>query len=341
MLAESALELGHQVFVLAHEDEEPIRTLKLPRVDRYVSGDVVVFESEFQDLSRIPESARCVPAREAFARLKSKLEQKQLFSELKLASAPFCAPSDAPARFAQGFVLKRAHGGYDGKGNRIVRPGDSWEEFVREGECYAEALVEFERELALVCARTSTGEWVSYPLVETRQERGVCREVRGPASLWGAQALLQEQAEQAARAIGDHLQLVGVYALEFFLTRGGDLLLNEMAPRVHNSGHFSRGGAHISQFDLHWLAIAGRLPTDLGVAPAFGMRNLLGPWGAPEKSVPVPLSMPGERPLWYGKSHSSEGRKMGHLVVTGRDAQEIDEALRKFEQWEASFWSKI
>ena len=342
MLAESALKLGHSVSVLARAEEEPIRAIAVPRVDRYVACDVVVFESEFQDLGGIPADAPCVPLRAAFERVKSKLEQKRIFSELGLATAAFCAPEDA--RFAQGYVLKRAHGGYDGKGNFVVRPGAdpaAAAEFAREGECYAEALVDFEREVALVCARTSTGQWVSYPLVETRQERGVCREVRGPAILWGVPSSLQVRAELAARVIGDHLNLVGVYALEFFITRSGDLLLNEMAPRVHNSGHFSRGAARVSQFDLHWLAIEGKLPESLGVAPAFGMRNLLGPWVVPGGTVSAPRGMPGERPFWYGKSHFMTGRKMGHLVAAGRDAQEIHGKLKEFEGWEESFWGTV
>jgi 5-(carboxyamino)imidazole ribonucleotide synthase len=112
-----------------------------------------------------------------------------------------------------------------------------------------------------------------------------------------------------------------------------------MAPRVHNSGHFSRGAARVSQFDLHWLAIAGQLPGDLGVAPAFGMRNLLGPWEVEGAVVRAPNDLPGERGLWYGKSRVSSGRKMGHLVASGRDAQEIDGILQEFERWELTFWS--
>ena len=144
---------------------------------------------------------------------------------------------------------------------------------------FAESLVPFKQELAIIGCRSITGEFMSYPLVLSEQRNGICWDVTGPATALGVDPSLAAQAAVFARAVAEAAQIVGCFALEFFETADGKLWVNEMAPRVHNSGHYTQDACATSQFENHWRAVLG-LP--LGAAdarPAFVMGNLLGPEG--------------------------------------------------------------
>lgn len=297
--------------------------------------NTVIFESEFVSRARLESAARgssvrFVPTLPVIERLQNKLSQKRLLNELGIATAAWVEISaelppnqawvDLRNRFPMGFVLKVAEGGYDGKGNWLSKDEGSFTEFVlqtrtRSVELYAEERVPFRRELALVAVRGSSGEWREYPAVVSVQEKGICREVRGPATAFGVSTSAVRAMSDASRKVAESLGIVGAYAIEFFETLDGAVLVNELAPRVHNSGHVTQDASETSQFENHWRAVLG-MP--LGETRArglcYGMWNSLGEVAS---LGPLPESMPAARTALhghgYGKKACRPGRKMGQI----------------------------
>lgn len=220
-------------------------------------------------------------------------------------------------------VAKTPRGGYDGKGVRVVRaPGDA-DDWLAEGPVLLEAFVPFRRELAQLVARRPSGEVRAWPLVETVQRDGVCAEVVAPAP--GAEALA-ERARQLAVDLAVGLGVTGVLAVELFETTEGELLVNELAMRPHNSGHWTIDAAATSQFEQHLRAV---LDLPLGDprprAPWSVMVNVLGgPEGAtlPDRYAGVFAATPDVKFHAYGKE-SRPGRKVGHVTAFGEDLADV------------------
>jgi 5-(carboxyamino)imidazole ribonucleotide synthase len=378
MLAEAAVRQGASPVVLAPTDDAPaaaaahdlvVGALDDPAALRRLLArvDVVTLENEFLDLARIGDAGRAspyVPLRPgagAVSVAQDKLAQKRLFADLNVPAAPHLVIdaddrdrdlARAHERFPGGFVLKWSRFGYDGRGNLVVHdaadPGPAAvREFraravARGAVVYAERKVDFAAELAMVGARDADGRMVCFPLVESRQERGVCRETRGPATALGFDPALDDAARATLAAVGEALELRGVFAIEFFLDRDGRLLANEMAPRVHNTGHFTLFGEEPSQFDLHVQAVIGRpLSTPHAPAGITVMRNVLGPWDvAPGASCAMPRIAPpgGAQLTWYGKSAAFAGRKLGHVTGRAADAAAADALLDDLAAWEVRYW---
>ncbi len=211
-------------------------------------------------------------------------------------------------------ILKTARLGYDGKGQRAVASADelmaAWAE-LGQVACVLEARLDFRMEISVILARDAAGRIVSYPAVENRHEEGILRRTIAPAPL---PAAWLDAADAAARQLARHLQLEGMLAVEMFVTDAG-LVINEIAPRPHNSGHWTIEGCRISQFETQIRAALG-LPI-LEPDPLFGatMTNLLG-----EEAGDWPGLMRASMALHlYGKAEARPGRKMGHLTqLTGR-----------------------
>ncbi|EEP93976.1 Phosphoribosylaminoimidazole carboxylase ATPase subunit [Yersinia aldovae ATCC 35236] len=262
--------------------------------------------------------------RDIFPHLADRLTQKQLLDSLNLATAPWQLLADAnewPQIFAnlgELAIVKRRVGGYDGRGQWRLRTGeqdslptDSY------GECIVEQGINFSGEVSLVGARSHQGKSVFYPLTHNLHEDGI---LRMSVALPQPNSKLQQQAEKMLSAIMDKLNYVGVMAMECFIV-GDSLLINELAPRVHNSGHWTQNGASISQFELHLRAILDLpLPTPVVNTPS-AMVNLIG--------TPVNtewLSLPLVHLHWYEKE-VREGRKVGHLNLNDPDGAALSTAL--------------
>ena len=217
-------------------------------------------------------------------------------------------------------VLKTPTGGYDGKGVKIVRSVDDAEEWLALGKpLLAEEKVDFVRELAQLSARNVSGQWSSWPVVQTVQQDGVCSEVLSPAP----NADLTNAAIIAKR-ISEGLDVTGVLAVEMFETQDGTLLINELAMRPHNSGHFSIEGSTTSQFEQHIRAVTDLPLGETSVTEAFSvMLNLLGVDDVNTfvEHYPEALKVAGAHIHTYGKS-ARKGRKMGHITVTSDDSLE-------------------
>ena len=306
---------------------------------RFAAGcDVITLESEFVDpalLAGIAATGTPVrPGAAILALVGDKLRQKETFAAADLPLPPFraVASQDAALRAAKEWgwpiVLKARRLSYDGYGNATVRGPEglaaAWERLGTPGRAlYAEAWVPFRRELAVMVARSVGGAIVTYPVVETVQaaEAQICRLVRAPAPV---AASVAAQATAIARRAVETVEGVGVVGVELFEREDGTILLNEIAPRPHNSGHYTIEGCVTSQFENHLRAILD-LPlgvTDL-VAPAAVMVNILGERDAPveatPRGLPEALAVPGAHVHLYGKRRSRPGRKMGHVTALGPD----------------------
>ncbi len=225
-------------------------------------------------------------------------------------------------------VVKTASGGYDGKGvwfpATAVEAVDLFDRIGASGRVYVEARVQFDRELSAMVGRSVSGEMRVWPVVETVQTDGVCTEVLAPAP--GLDPRLVAEAQTIARSIAEDLDVVGVMAVELF-EAGGLLLVNELAMRPHNSGHWTIEGARTSQFEQHLRAVLGWPLGETTLAgPATAMANVLGGSGpsAEDLAGRLPQVMaldPGVHVHLYGKGVRA-GRKIGHISVVGDDVVE-------------------
>ncbi len=378
MLAEAARNLGLTPWVLTGSQGDPAGQVgaRLEKGDWKSAQDLqkflplvdlVAFESEFvpvetlraalEEVSRRPQ---VLPGLDLMARLADKLEQKKILQDLGIDSAghlalesgadPGAWMEEVKRRFPGGWVLKWARLGYDGKGTWIsggARPGDEMEFCRRALErgvgLFAERKVDFRRELAVVGFAGAGGRAPGhFPLVVSRQTDGICHWVFGPATALGVDEGLQRKAAGYVEKLAKGLGLPGCFAVEMFETEGGGLLVNELAPRVHNTGHYSLDACATSQFENHWR---GLLDLDFGAvapAPFFGMLNLVAP---PRARVADPAPVPPEPPrggrlYWYGKRECRPGRKMGHVNFTARSLEEFEGLRRSFEDYDAR-WRRL
>lgn len=316
--------------------------------DFFHSVDVVAVENEFFPDAVVQhagaDAPKMTPSFETLAILRDKARQKELCDKLGFKTAPFArmpASGDAGAwirsqasTWGGACVLKAAQGGYDGRGVCVVdtNAAGSLENGVRFADdlrnrgvgVYAEKKIPFKRELALVAVKGRDGFFTSYPLVVSENENSVCKLVTGPAKAVGVDARLESQAVQMAGRLAVETGLLGVFAIEFFEDADGQLLVNEIAPRVHNSGHFSIDASETSQFTNHWHALLGISLGDTTSAPAFAMLNLLGPAQAFGDVAPVELKLPAGVTFHdYGKTESRPGRKMGHLTAVAENPADM------------------
>jgi 5-(carboxyamino)imidazole ribonucleotide synthase len=331
--------LTRQEIVGAWDDEAALHRLA-------GCATTITLENEFVPARslRLLEQCGCtvVPSASALAIVQDKLHQKEQLAAAGLPVPPFRAVVDAADVLACArelgwpLLLKRRRNGYDGYGNRTLHGSDDVapamaalqgpvDRPAEERALMVEAYVGFARELAVMVARGCDGQVRLYPVVETVQRNHVCHQVYAPA------AIARDVAAQAAviaRAAVEALGLHGVAGVELFLAADGAITINELAPRVHNSGHYSIEACVTSQFEN---AVRAALGVPLGdtalVAPAAAMVNLLGARDAPARPVGLAaaLAVPGAHVHLYGKRRSRPGRKMGHVTALGAT---VDEAAR-------------
>ncbi|MBI3203193.1 MAG: 5-(carboxyamino)imidazole ribonucleotide synthase [Myxococcales bacterium] len=302
--------------------------------------DVVTFEFEnvpVETVEMLATRTRVCPSAGALAVARDRLHEKTAFQELGIPTAKFAAVGDEPSlraalsRIGLPAVLKTRCFGYDGKGQRVLRTATDADEAWRElgGQpLLLEAFVPFSRELSLIAVRGRSGDTRFYPLVENEHREGILHLTRAPArNLDPAQ---QARAEEHARRLLERLDYVGALALELFDV-DGTLHANEIAPRVHNSGHWTIEGAQTSQFENHLRAICG-LP--LGSASAKGPTAMLNCVGRLPPAARV-LAIAGAHLHDYGKLPRAR-RKVGHVTLCGDSPADLEakiaEALTLLEE---------
>lgn len=341
MMIAPALNLGLEIKVLAESEDSPAKQAatqvgdykNLETVREFAKTvDVITFDHEHVPLEILEkleaEGFKVEPSSKALRFAQNKLDMRARLSELGVPCPKWAkvTTSEELDNFISSnggvAILKTPTGGYDGKGVRVVRSSADATDWLSLGTALlVEEKVNFVRELAQLSARNRSGSWLAWPLVETIQKDGVCAEVHSPA-----QNSNTKLAAQIAMTIAEGLDVTGVLAVELFETAEGELLVNELAMRPHNSGHFSIEGSTTSQFEQH-LRAALDMPlgsTD-AVEPFAVMLNLLGQddsndYGLEDRMV-------GEISVHvYGKS-ARAGRKMGH--ITALSSESLDEAREK------------
>lgn len=297
--------------------------------------DVVTYEFEsvpVEAADALVERVAVFPPPKALRVAQDRFVEKSRFRELGIATAPFEAVNSAEelalavVKLGLPAVLKTRRLGYDGKGQVVLKqPEDvpaAWAA-VAGAASILEGFVRFERELSLLAVRGRDGQARFYPLVENHHERGILRKTIAPAPALTSE--LQSAAERAATRILESLSYVGVLALELFQV-GDTLIANEIAPRVHNSGHYSIEGARTSQFENHLRAIIGLPLGDTSSVLPSCMLNLVG--SLPDSAAV--LAVPDAHLHLYGKS-ARAGRKVGHITVRAATDAELAKRVAMLE----------
>ncbi len=341
MLALAGYPLGLRFRFLDPSPEAPVGRIA-PRVtgdftdraalEKFAHGlEVVTYEFENVPVDAVQFLAKKVsvfPPPGALEAAQDRLREKRLFEKLGIATTEFASVpvaydlDVALKKVGLPAVVKTCRMGYDGKGQWILRTLEdvtSAKNGLPKQACIAERFIPFTRELSVIAVRGKTGETAFYPLVENHHRNGILRLSLAPAPRVAAE--IQKTAEEAARKVLESLNYVGVLAIEFFEC-DGKLLANEMAPRVHNSGHWTIEGAVISQFENHLRAICG-LP--LGATTAIGASAMINLIGELPESAPV-LAIPSAHLHLYGKE-PRPGRKLGHVTLR---APSFDQLASRF-----------
>ena len=300
-------------------------------LDELATCDAVTFEFENVPTSALDRLGARVPVRPPIASLEGsndRIVEKELFQSLGVATAPFAAVSsraelDAAVReIGLPAVLKTRRFGYDGKGQAVLRgPADAEEAWAElgENELILEGFVDFDREISLLAVRGRDGKTAYWPAAENHHVGGILHISRAPAP--AVSETLFAQAARGMEALMTHLDYVGVLVVEFF-QQGESLVANEMACRVHNSGHWTIEGAETSQFENHVRAVMGQPLGGVQVAGPSAMLNLIG-------TVPDLSVFEGRSDVHvhvYGKA-PAPGRKLGHVTVLGPDAATVEKTL--------------
>ena len=332
MSAMAAARLGYRCHILTPEQDSPASQVSAytfvgdyedPAVLRAFAESVHVITFEFENISaeglELLGSIRPVRPTAAVLRIsQDRSVEKSFLNDAGIETAPWCAIRSradlhaAVARVGLPGLLKTTRGGYDGKGQSPLRSVSDlnavWEDLGPK-PLILEALVPFEREISVIVARGLDGRSAAFDPVENYHQDGILSQTQAPAAVT---AEVAERATAIAIKVADALDLVGLLAVEMFVTTGGAVLVNEIAPRPHNSGHWTIDACPASQFELHIRAVAG-----LPLAPTQRhsdavMENLIGPEQVAQ--WPNILATPGLVPHLYGKSEARPGRKMGHVT---------------------------
>ncbi len=346
MLAIEGIPLGHRFTVLEGASGPPAGVASTVVAAAYddpdglaavaAASDVVTYEFENVPAGSAAYLAARLPALPPPAALQvaqDRLAEKRMFCELGIPTAPF-HPIDGPADVEAALavtglpaVIKTRRFGYDGKGQVVARSPGEAEAAVQElgAGLIAEGFVAFERELSVLAVAGREGGRAFYPLTENHHQEGILRvsyaPAPGPTPSPDTASCLQSEAERLAALLLNRLDYVGVLAIELFEV-GGRLLANEMAPRVHNSGHWTLDGADVSQFENHIRAVTGMPLATPRVPGAAAMVNIIGEL----PDLGAVAAIPGTHLHLYDKA-PRPGRKIGHVNVTGSDAAAVMHAV--------------
>jgi 5-(carboxyamino)imidazole ribonucleotide synthase len=318
--------------LVLHDPTNPVGTKLLAEKTR-----LITFENEWVDISSLlsleNNGVSFVPRLQSIRPLINKITQRELLNSLDIPCPDWLAiplkkstEIDLPADWGFPLMAKAAKGGYDGKGTKIIKNLKQLQEFLsveREGQWMLEKWISFDKELSIVSSRDSKGIVRSLPIVETYQSKQVCDWVLAPADINHDVDLM---VRNIAASLLAELEYVGVIAIEFFYGSEG-LLVNEIAPRTHNSGHFSIDACSSSQFDQQICITSGiNVPMPEMLVNGALMANLLGLQSNYPTSLTQRLDdlrgIPGLNVHWYEKEEEKKGRKLGHVtyLLNNKDA---------------------
>lgn len=318
-----ATQFGADHLVGKLTDKDAIK--RLAEISTYLTFEIEhINTDELRKLVANDNGVKINPSPTTLALIKDKFMQKQALDLAGIPVAPFAEVKteedilEVAKQFGYPMILKTRFGGYDGRGNVVIKNESqiksSLEKLV-EKPLYVEKCIRFKKELAVIAARDVRGNVVTYPLVETIHENNICHTVIAPAPV---DQSIAEDAYKLARETLKYLEGAGVFGIEMFLTEDNLVLVNEIAPRVHNSGHYTIEACSTSQFEQHIRAVTGlplgstRMHTKAAV-----MVNILGDrkGRAELKGLEEALTLPHVAIHIYGKAETKPERKMGHITV--------------------------
>ncbi len=335
LLSQSAQSLGLEALVFSVHNSDPAAQVvrhwhqgeisDSAKVVEFLNQiSVATFESEFVDIPLLKialAQTQCdiYPAPDVMAQIQDRKLQKKLFDDYRLPTSPWQDLPDQRSleNYAQEntfpFVLKKRFMGYDGYGTFMIHNPTELKNFIKnhwqENLYIAESFIPFKKECAIILARSLDGSLTHLPFVESHQKEARCDWVRGPLAVKKEKKWIKKLFHFL-----EQINYIGVMGVEFFLNKG-ELIINEIAPRVHNTGHYSIELEGFSQFDLHNMALLGQaLPPPTKIRGGFAMVNLIGNGQALQIKACSGLH-------WYGKQENKIGRKMGHLTVTAATPQ--------------------
>ena len=304
--------------------------------------DVITFENEFVDLQKLAaveaQGITFYPRLASLTPLLDKYHQRQFFRNHGVPTPEFCTvegnhPLDAIPQHLHTFpvVLKSRRLGYDGQGTHILKSQEALQAVLDQSrnedvDWLLEEFIPFDKELAIMAARSAEGEIMMYPVVETQQEQQVCRRV---FMLPDVPQGVIDQADAIARTILEQLDVVGIFGFELFLTKSGHVLVNEIAPRTHNSGHYTLDACTVSQFEQQLRAVCQHpLKTPEQLSSGAVMVNLLGFESSESEYLEIReklATLPHTHVYWYGKTQARPGRKLGHVttLLDGTEPQQL------------------
>ena len=350
MFAIAARELGYRIHIYSPDDDSPAGQIgdkefsfaydDLDRIREFARGvRVVTFEFENVPAASTAAAAEFAPVRpdgHGLHTTQNRLREKTFLAKNGFPVTPFRAVNSlsdlqaAAKELGLPAVLKTAAFGYDGKGQVKLRgAAELTEAFaaLRGAEGIYEAFVDFEKEVSVVAARTLTGEFRAFPVFENTHANHILDVTLAPAAMGAG---LASEAADLAAGILEKLEVVGLLTVEMFVTRDGRLLVNELAPRTHNSGHLTIDAAVTSQFEQQVRAVCGLPLGATELRQPAAMANLLGHlWEAGEPNWAAALEDPAVKLHLYGKRDARVGRKMGHLTAT---AATPEEAVRRVQE---------
>jgi 5-(carboxyamino)imidazole ribonucleotide synthase len=345
MLLQASIDWNLTIHIIDPDAEAPCRHL----ATSFTQGSLTDYDTVYQfgqqvdvltiEIERVnvealealeKEGKRIYPQPSVIRTIQDKRLQKQFYRAHNIPTADFVLTENRAdvQTIADDFLPafhKLGRDGYDGRGvQRIASPADKDKAFDAPG--VLEQAVDFEKELAVIVARNEQGELATFPTVEMvfHPEQNLVEYLFAPAAI---SPEIDQQAQTIARQTTEAFGIVGLLAVELFLTKNGEILVNEVAPRPHNSGHHTIRANVTSQFEQHWRAILGLPLGDTTALTTAAMLNLLGEPGhsgpAHYEGMETLLSLPGVFPFLYGKKMTRPFRKMGHITVIGSDLTEI------------------
>lgn len=342
MLAVTARQMGYRIIVLDPSARCPTAQVSdgvvVGALDDLEAGrhlakqvDVITLDTEHVPAEILAELETIAPVRPGASVLRTiqdRLVQKEFLDRIGMPQAAWAPVGDATelaaalAKVGQPAILKVRRAGYDGKGQVRIEPGhDAVAQLaLLRGElAVAEEVVKFTREISVILARGVDGEIQIYPIAENAHRRHILHTTRAPAPMADAQ---RTRAHDVAVAVAEALGHVGVMAVEMFELADGQLLVNEIAPRTHNSGHYTYGACATSQFEQHLRAVCGLPLGDPRALTGAVMVNLIGDlWAHGAPPWHHVLARPDARLHLYGKDAPAPGRKMGHIVLLDDDTE--------------------
>ena len=357
MFVTAAQTMGYKVIVLEPDINSPAGIIADQHICAKYTDETALAQlaeqcdavtTEFENipatvLSYLEDKIVVHPSSKALSSTQNRLVEKAFIESLGINVAPYAAirskeDIDAIAdSFQFPAIIKAASFGYDGKGQAVCKTADDVRAAftaLNEVECVLEQRINLECEISTVLARSQSGDITNFPVAENVHVNGILHSTTVPSSVPEQQA---QKAIEMADTIADGLGYVGTMAVEFFISKQGDILANEIAPRPHNSGHFTLDACQTSQFEQQVRMLCGLPSGNCELTSPVVMMNLLGDvWGSSQPHWDILLSQPQNKLHLYGKKEARPGRKMGHFNVLASTVEQAKEiALQSFEDLQA------